>query len=308
MPRAVFKLLWDTIQAGSEVFAYVKNMSKTGKYYWVQSTIVPILNKETRKPEQYASIRTEITHQKKLQENLNYLFLDSMLASEAKSSFMTSISHELRAPLNHIIGFSEVLEMNREGPEFLENIGYIKRAGHALLDKTSNILESADHDVHLKTEPEMINIVKLVNTGFIDFFKKLALRSKRKFTRTIPDQTICIVASKMNLLTAFRKIAENAIQFSTEGDIVGMSISATGDTVSIAIFDTGPGLPAHILSSRFEPFTIGEQVTAKANSGMGLGLPIARKLCVQNGGSFELEANKDIGTKIYFRFPIVAKN
>ena len=115
---------------------------------------------------------------------------------------------------------------------------------------------------------------------------------------------IYINADCRDLLTAFQKIAENAIQFSSEDDIVGMSISANDDTVTITIFDTGPGFSPHILSSQLQPFIIGEQVITKSNSGMGLGLAVAKKLCVQNDGEIEFETVKDVGTKVYFRFPI----
>ncbi len=299
-----FKHIWKTIASGQTWKGEICNKAKDGQPYWVQSTIVPFLNKATGKPEQYVSIRTEITHQKKLQEKMDQLFLEAMAANEAKSSFLTNISHELRTPLNHIIGFSDVLKMSTTDPDLLENVEYIKEAGHDLLDKISNVLELVDHCNPVRKKPDVINIVKLVSAEFIGSFRSLAYKSKRKFTKTIPDHEIYIVADSMDLLIAFRKIAKNAIQFSTEEDIVGVSISADNDTVTIAIFDTGPGLPEHILSSQLEPFTIGEKVTTKTNCGMGLGLPIAKKLCLQNGGKIELEADKDIGTKIYFHFPI----
>ncbi len=303
-----FNIMWKAITTGETWHGEICNKTKNGQLYWVQSTIVPILNEETLKPEQYVSIRTEITHQKELQEKLDHLFIEAMLANEAKSNFMTNISHELRTPLNHIIGFSEVLEMSTKDQDLLENVGYIKRAGHELLDKISNVLELVGRGEQFKNEPEVINIVKLVNIEFINCFKALAVKAKRKFTKTTPDKEINIVADRMDLHIAFRKIAENAIQFSKEGDIVGMSITENDEHVTVAIFDTGPGLPSHILASKLEPFTIGEQVATKKNSGMGLGLPIAKKLCIQNGGKLELEADKDIGTKIYFRFPIAAQN
>lgn len=301
-----FKRMWKTISTGHIWDGEICNKAKCGRLYWVQSTIVPFLNEVTKKPEHYVSIRTEITHQKELQKNLDHLFLEAVAANEAKSNFLTNITHELRTPLNHIIGFSEVLEMNAQDADLLENVGYIKNAGYDLLDKIDNVLELVRKSSQLGKTREKLDIVDLVNTEFVGYFKTLAGNSKRKFTKTVPDQQIYIIANRMNILTAFRKIAENAIQFSTDDDIVGVSLSVSDDSVSIAIFDTGPGLPPHILASRIEPFTIGEQVITKKNCGMGLGLPIAKKLCVQNGGSFEIEVGKNIGSKIYFRFPIAS--
>ncbi len=301
---AFFKNMWKTIASGKKWQGEICNQAKCGRLYWVQSTIVPFLNKETNKPEQYVSIRTEITHQKKLQEKLDRLYIKALAANEAKANFLSNMTHELRTPLNHIIGFSEILEMNIKDDSLMENISYIKEAGYDLLEKIGDMLNLVDYcNLHNKKD-DLIDITKLVNIEFSDYFKSLAQKSNRIFTKSIPDQEIFITADKMNILTAFRKVAENSVRFSSEGDNVGVSVSAKENIVTIAISDTGPGLPKHILTSKLEPFIIGERVVTKAKSGMGLGLPLAKKLCVQNGGKFGHEAGREFGTQIYFRFPI----
>lgn len=303
--QAFFKELWKTIASGQTWYGEICNRAKEGHLYWVQSTIVPFLNEETRQPEHYVSIRTEITHQKKIQENLDRLFWQATLANEAKSRFLDNISHELRTPLNHIIGFSEILGMSTKDPDLLESAEYIKQAGHDLLNKISNVLELIGPGDELNKTRETIDIVKLVEVEFAGNFQMMANGALRRFTKSILDQEIHIIADRAELLSAFGKIAENAIRYTSENDIVGVSIAVNNDMVTVEIFDTGPGLPPHILTSRLEPFIIGENVNTKSNSGMGLGLPLAKKLCIKNGGQIELESDSDIGTKILFSFPIV---
>ena len=299
-----FNDLWKTITSGRTWRGEICNKTKDGKLYWVFSTIVPFLNKDTQKPEYFVAIRTEITQQKKMQENLDKLSVEAMAANEIKSNFVTNISHELRTPLNHIIGFSQILEMKTQDANLLENVGYIKNAGHELLDKINAVLTMVDLDNSEKTAPDLINICALIETDFLPYFRTLAEKSKRKFTINIPDQEIYVMADAADLLKAFRNVAKNAVQFSCAGDIVGMSVSSDDNVVSIAIFDTGPGLPSHILSGNLEPFSIGEHVITKINSGMGLGLPLAKKICVQNGGEIELESSRGLGSKIHFKFPV----
>jgi len=300
-----FKNLWKTIASGQTWHGEICNKAKNGLSYWVETTIVPFLNKDTQKPEQYVSIRTEITRQKEIQKKLDHLYVMAMVADEAKKNFLSNTSHELRTPLNHIIGFSEILEQEVQDQNHLEYIGNIKQAGYKLLDKVWSMLQLADRDNLRKKDGEPIDIIKLVNAEFIEYFKRLAITSKRKFTKNIPDREILVSANGLDLLTAFRKIAENSVHFSSDGDSVGVNILVDDEIVTIEIYDTGTGLPPHILSGNLEPFIIGEAAHTKRNSGIGLGLPISKKLCLQNGGEFDYKSDQDNGTKIYFKFPIV---
>ncbi len=301
---AFFRDLWQTISSGQIWRGEICNKTRDGNRYWVNSTIVPFLNKDTSKPEYYVSIRNEITEQKEMHAKMDKLFWEATAANEAKSSFLTNMSHELRTPLNHIIGFSQVVEMNTDDPDILKNISYIRQAGDDLLQKVNNILEMVSHDNMVNKDVELFDIVKLVDADFVEYFQSMAEKSNRKFTRNIPEQEIFVMANRLDLLTAFRKVAKNSVQFSSDNDIVGVSVSPDEDIVTVAIFDTGPGLPDEIMSSYLTPFTIGEKVTTKMNSGMGLGLPIARKLCMQNGGELKLDSKPEIGTKVIFTFPV----
>jgi len=299
-----YKNLWKTIGAGRVWNGEICNLSKSGKPYWVQSTIVPFLDKNTQKPLQYVSITTEVSQQKEMQEKLDDLFMEAMSASEAKSSFIANMSHELRTPLNHIIGFSQIIEINTKDPEILESTEYIKLAGQDLLEKVNNILEFVSQEGPRAKKLQTFDIVGLIKIEFLNYFRLLAHKSKNKFTENIPNQEIYVAANSLELLTAFRKIARNAVLHSSEGDLVGISVTTSDDMVTVAIFDTGPGIPEHILLNSLEPFTIGEEIITKKNGGIGLGLPLAKKLCETNGGEFEIEDNNDMGTKIYFSFPI----
>lgn len=299
-----FRNLWKTINSGETWQGEICNKTKNGGLYWVFSTIVPFLNQDTQKPEYFVSVRTEITKQKDMQKNLDKLFVEALAANEVKTNFVTNMSHELRTPLNHIIGFSEILEMKTKDSGLLENVGYIKKAGHELLDKINAILTMVDQDDTRKDPSEVINITALVEDDFAPYFQNLAENAKRKFTKNIPEQGVYILANGLELTTAFRNVARNAVQFSLEGDIVGVSVLNDGEVVTIEIFDTGPGLPSHILTSNLEPFSIGERVITKTHCGMGLGLPLAKKLCIQNGGSLDMETDMGVGSKIIFSFPV----
>lgn len=303
--KAFFRNLWATIASGQIWQGEICNKSKDGGLYWVQSTIVPFLNENTGLPEQYVAIRTDITDRKKMQDSMDTLYLRAEAANVAKSEFLANMSHELRTPLGHIIGFSQILMMKTLEPDIRENVEYIKNAGDDLLDKVNSFLEFAGDEDREKRNSEKIDIVRLVNSEFVEYFRILARRSKRRFTKSIPDRQIYVQVNSLELLSALRKVAINAAQFSRENDIVGVAFVPGEDNVEITVFDTGPGLPPDILSSNHDPFEIGEPVLTKRKSGMGLGLPLAKRLCLRNGGAFEVTSEEGIGAKIYFKFPIL---
>ena len=268
------ELFQKSLKGSFEQFDYEMVVEGESTYY---STTFSPMRKSNGEIYSILGITEDITAR-----HSNYLALEkaknaAQQADEAKAAFLANMSHELRTPLNHIIGFSEVLEMTAQDPDLLESIGYIKQGGHELLDKINSILELIGENDSNGSLPEVIDIVGLIEGEFVEYFQSLALRSNRKFTKNIPEQEIFITVDGVEMISAFHKIAENAIRFSFDGDIVGVSVLADEETVTIEIFDTGPGLPEHILSSKLDPFTIGEQIRTKVTGGMGLGLANCQK-------------------------------
>jgi PAS domain S-box-containing protein len=119
-PKAVIRDLWVTISHGKIWRGELKNRAKDGTYYWVDTTIVPFLN-DAGKPYQYVAIRADITHRKQVEEefhqlneeledrvNLRTVQLES--ARKEMEAFAYSVSHDLRAPLRAVLGFTATLE------------------------------------------------------------------------------------------------------------------------------------------------------------------------------------------------------
>ncbi len=119
-PRTTIRDLWVTIAHGKIWRGEVKNRAKDGAYYWVDNTIVPFL-KESGKPYQYVAIRADITHRKKvdeefhklneeLEERVNLRTVQLESARKEMEAFAYSVSHDLRAPLRGVLGFTTMLE------------------------------------------------------------------------------------------------------------------------------------------------------------------------------------------------------
>ncbi|MBE7638418.1 PAS domain-containing protein [Sneathiella sp. P13V-1] len=301
---AFFKEMWKTISSGEVWQGEICNRNKQGELYWVYSTIVPFLNKKTGKPEQYVSVRTEITHQKKMQSKLDKLFEEAMAGSEAKSKFISNMSHEFRTPLNHIMGFSELIMNFSKEEGIKENAKHILAAGNELLEKVNNVLQLVDQGEPNQGHREVFDLGYMLRTRFVANFQSNMLAENRQFEIDLPEGEFVIQADPLDVLTITRKLTDNALKFTNSEDKIAVSLgnNQSGDVV-IKIEDTGPGLPEEIKNSSLSPFTIGETVITKSKSGMGVGLPLSKKLTEKNGGQFSVELGEGRGTTITLTFP-----
>ena len=153
-PKEFFINLWKTIAKGDVWHGEVKNKAKDGTFYWVDTTIYPVLD-ESKTFKKYVAIRFDITDKKKALEELQYANEQAKNAAKIKTEFLANMSHEIRTPMNAIIGMSELLKdtyLNTEQERFVNTLN---NAGNVLLDIINNILDISKIESG-KMELEMI--------------------------------------------------------------------------------------------------------------------------------------------------------
>ena len=302
---ALFQDMWKTISSGQTWQGEICNRNKQGNLYWVYSTIVPFLNEKTGKPEQYVSVRTEITEQKRMQAKLDNLFVEAMASNEAKSQFISNMSHELRTPLNHIMGFSELIMATSQDEKAKENASYILEAGTDLLNKVNNVLQMVEQTAGHEPHREVIDLNEMLRTRFVANFQSNMLAAERRFKLDLDTKGLMVEVDQVDILTMLRKLVDNCLLFTNQEDVISVSCVRQGTNhIALVVEDTGPGLPSEVASSNLRPFTIGEKVNTKAHAGMGLGLPLTKKLCENNGGKLVLKNISEGGARVEMVFPI----
>lgn len=212
-------------------------------------------------------------------------------ADTAKTTLLRTMSHELKTPLNAIMGFAELMRgtANRITPSQISDYaGLVYAAGANLLRLISQILDLT----RVAAGRYPLSRIELpAVTLFHDAVETFAVRAREKnLTLDMSDcaEDAVIHADEGAAIAMVRNLVENAVNFTQAGGTVRLSARRCGEFVRIAVADNGPGVCAEDVARIVEPFEQGERGIAGKPDGAGLGLPLVKALAELHGGSLTL--------------------
>lgn len=229
-----------------------------------------------------------------------------------KSSFLANMSHELRTPLNSILGFSDVMLEELDGPltdNMKTDLGLIYKNGQHLLHLINDVLDMAKIESgKMNLNMEKFNLQEVIEevtsiTSTLASEKNLSL-----FINPTSDHEVEITADKIRIRQVMINLVNNAIKFTEKGKI-SIHVAREENNVLISVKDTGIGIPIDQLESVFQEFTQVDTSTTRKVGGTGLGLPISRRLINMHGGRLWVESTgvNGEGSTFYVFLPIEAK-
>jgi two-component system cell cycle sensor histidine kinase PleC len=226
-------------------------------------------------------------------------------ADRAKSQFLATMTHELRTPLNAIIGFSEVLQAGPRPGDVPEYAKYIHDSGNQLLGMLNGVLDLARIEAgRLPLDEQEVMLDEVLDAAIRPLRKAADEKSVAIMCGMVVMQPLRLDAAKMTQV--FVNVLSNAVKFTSEGGSIDIDSDLTGSgELSIQVRDTGCGIPAAALDRVLQPFGQAEDYLTRQNSGLGLGLPIARALVRMHGGDISLTSEVDRGTIVEIRLPAV---
>jgi len=219
-------------------------------------------------------------------------------ANLAKSDFLSSMSHELRSPLNAILGFAQLIDSGSPPltPRQKSNIDQILLAGWYLLDLVNEILDLAlieSGKLLLSLEPMSLNEVMSDCQAMIE-----PQAQKSGISLTFPqfDRTYFVKADRTRVKQILINLLSNSIKYNRAGGTVVVNYSAnTEERIRISITDTGEGLSVENLSQLFQPFNrLGRE--AGTEEGTGIGLVVSKRLVELMGGAIGAESTVGKGS------------
>ncbi len=265
------------------------------------AAIVIIVHFMTRKERQ-----KEQEHQEQMQKAL----VRANAANEAKSVFLANMSHDIRTPMNAIIGFAELLEKNSDQAEKRDGyIAKIKSSGKYLLELLNNILEMARIESGEMTVEEKVWSLEQFNNTLLSFFQDEMCRKDLKFRKEIQVEHPYIWCDFAKVQEVFANLLSNAVKYTPEGGTITLRLrEIPSDRAEYAVYqteieDTGIGISKEFLPLLFDEFARERNTTQSKIGGTGLGMPIAKKLVDIMGGSISVESEVGRGTRVTVVIP-----
>jgi len=257
---------------------------------------------EKNKSENYSTKiqKSNVELEKALQE--------SNKASKLKGDFIATVSHEVRTPMNGIIGLSSLLydtELNEEQKDFVR---MIKKSADSLLDIINDILDfSKIESGQFEMDHSVFDIAALTNELAVIFGEKVSekkLDLKVNITQNLDNM---VVGDQVRLRQILNNILSNAVKFTHEG-YIRLSLNSEPIDISQSIYkfkieDTGIGIAPDKIDVIFNRFTQGDASTTRKYGGTGLGLAITKEVVELMKGSIAVKSEPGIGTIFYLDIP-----
>jgi signal transduction histidine kinase/CheY-like chemotaxis protein len=249
-------------------------------------------------------LRTLRTSEEK-QANLLKSRAQLMRAQVVKDNFIALLSHELRTPMNAIIGFSDLLRQDlKDQPRALEMAELVKQSSDHLLTVINDVLDfSLLQRGQLKVQHEPFELMVTVRAAFNLFLQRVNSMKIDYTLQTGPDLPLSVVSDRHRLMQILVNLLGNAIKFTHQGAVT-LKVERQANQLVFSVTDTGIGIPTERIDQIFERF---EQASdTSVYGGNGLGLSISRHLVQLLGGQIGVDSQPGVGSSFWFKLPLVS--
>jgi signal transduction histidine kinase len=228
-------------------------------------------------------------------------------ANRAKSEFLANMSHELRTPLNAIIGFSGAMDQQMFGPlsdNYREYSKIIHDSGAHLLAIINSILDLARADADRLTLSEAQTDINDIVKFSSKIVQEIALRAQIELSFHVETNLPPLLADGMKIQQILINLLANAIKFTPARGRVSLDVSRdSSGALVFCIADTGIGIPEDKIEVALAPFGQVDGHLSRKYEGVGLGLPLSKRLAELHGGSLEIKSEYGRGTSVIVTLP-----
>ena len=265
--------------------------------------IILMLLRKARKAEAVAMLAASDTQ--KLNDKLEIALKKAEDASLAKTRFLHNMSHDIRTPMNAILGYTQLMEDELKGkelPETLDHLKKLKQSGNLLLSILNNVLDMARIESGKMEIDESYGQIKEIQQTLLEIFDDEAKKKNIAFHYTVNVEHEHVLTDITKVKEIFANILSNAIKYTPSGGSVTVNVDELpcdepGYMIArTSVSDTGIGMSQEYLTRIFEAFTREQNTTKSKIAGSGLGMSIVKKYVELLGGTINVESEPGKGS------------
>lgn len=264
-----------------------------GRRFWA-NVVITALYDDDGVLTGFSKVTRDVTERRRADEALSQARAEAERASRAKTDFLSRMSHELRTPLTAILGFNQLLDMDRETltDDQVHAVDQIGKAGahlRAMIEEVLDIaqIEAGGHALApapLTIQPLIEDVQGLIGPQAASAGVDIRLDVGRD---------LAVMADRRATLQIVLNLVSNAIKYGARGGVVDIVCTCRGTDICIAVSDEGPGIPAGLIDRLFTPFDRLEAERWSGVDGSGLGLALSKGLARAQGGDIVYRARED---------------
>jgi signal transduction histidine kinase/CheY-like chemotaxis protein/HPt (histidine-containing phosphotransfer) domain-containing protein len=240
---------------------------------------------------------------------------DAALASaQAKGQFLANVSHEVRTPLNGILGLLQLMDPSALPNPQNDYLREVHKSGRSLLAIVNDLLDLSKIEAgEMRLESVAFDVISMTEEIAINYASAAHAKGIELITQIAPDVPSEVCGDPLRLRQVISNLVNNALKFTKEGEVViGIRVRDRGPwhvDLEIRVSDTGVGVSEDRTESIFRPFSQADASTTREYGGTGLGLPICRQLVELMGGNLQLRSTVGKGSTFFFeaRFELEEK-
>lgn len=273
---------------------------KTGECLWF---LVTVYHAEINDEKKYVVILSDRTRERRMNQTLRHALQVAKSANEAKSNFLANMSHDIRTPMNAIVGFSVLLRKNPNNPDKVkEYTEKIISSGHHLLSLISDVMdmskiESGKTSLN-PTEFRLAELIEEIHTIVLPQMKMKKLNFEMRSRGRLPEY---IVGDRLRINQILLNLLSNAIKYTPEHGSIILTTEGRQKTAGLAqirftVEDNGYGMSPEFLKNVFDPFAREDNEKINGIQGTGLGMAITKNIVELMGGSITVHSNPGQGS------------
>lgn len=303
--------LWKTISQGNVWKGEIRNRTKKGEFYWVDTTIYPAKD-ERNKLQKYVSIRFDVTERKQLEEQLKETSRKAVEGVKVKSEFLANMSHEIRTPMNGVLSCANLLSESIKDSEDKKLVDTIRECGDSLMVIINDILDFSKIEsgkLEIENHPFLL---REALQSVLDLLNGKAKEKNVQISSHVTGETpVCLLGDVTRVRQILTNLIGNAIKFTQDKVEVRCESKFLGEDryeLYFEVQDNGIGIDKKSMGRLFQSFSQVDASMTRKFGGTGLGLAICKGLVEAMGGKIGVESTEGQGATFYFTITATKSN